>query len=64
MGGERIVYEVEQEIARLEAEHGAKIQKISIAGYSLGGLVSRYAIGLMYSSGLFGSIEPVNFTTL
>lgn len=47
VGGERIVYEVEQEIARLEEEHGTKIKKISIAGYSLGGLVSRYAIGLM-----------------
>lgn len=36
VGGERIVYEVEQEIARLEVEHGTKIEKISVAGYSLG----------------------------
>lgn len=64
VGGERIVYEVEQEISRLESEQGTKIKKISIAGYSLGGLISRYAIGLMYGSGLFDRIEPVNFTTL
>ena len=32
-------------------------------GYSLGGLVARYAIGLLFSKGLFEHIQPVNFTT-
>ena len=32
-------------------------------GYSLGGLIARYTVGLLYSSGLFERIEPVNFTT-
>jgi len=32
-------------------------------GYSLGGLVARYSIGLLYSNGWFDRLEPVNFTT-
>jgi Putative serine esterase (DUF676) len=32
-------------------------------GYSLGGLVSRYAVGLLYSKGWFDKLQPVNFTT-
>ena len=62
VGGERITNEIEQEIRSLE-QNGAKIKKISMVGYSLGGLVARYAIGLLYKSGLFKDIEPVNFTT-
>jgi hypothetical protein len=62
VGGERITNEIEQKIKELEQD-GAKIKKISLTGYSLGGLVSRYAIGLMYKNGLFDDIEPVNFTT-
>lgn len=62
VGGERITNEIEQKIKELE-QNGAKIRKLSVIGYSLGGLVSRYAIGLMYKNGLFDDIEPVNFTT-
>ncbi|EME49187.1 hypothetical protein DOTSEDRAFT_68054 [Dothistroma septosporum NZE10] len=62
VGGERVANEIEQKLAALE-QKGHKITKISITGYSLGGLVARYAIGLMYSSGMFDRIQPVNFTT-
>ncbi|KAK4634710.1 Lipid droplet phospholipase 1 [Fulvia fulva] len=62
VGGERIANEIEQRLSELE-QQGHKIKKISITGYSLGGLVARYAIGLMYSSGLFDRIQPINFTT-
>ena len=31
---------------------GGNIKKLSIIGYSLGGLVSRYAVGLLYSNGV------------
>ena len=62
VGGERITNEIEQTIRELEYD-GSKIKKISMIGYSLGGLVSRYAIGLLYKNGLFDEIEPVNFTT-
>ena len=62
VGGERITNEIEQKIKELE-HNGAKIKKISLTGYSLGGLVARYAIGLMYRNGLFDNVEPINFTT-
>jgi len=62
VGGERIVNEIEQELESLK-KGGSEVKKISITGYSLGGLVARYAIGLMYSNGLFDRIQPVNFTT-
>lgn len=60
--GERVANEVEEKIAQLEQD-GNTIRKISITGYSLGGLISRYAIGVLYSSGLFDRIQPVNFST-
>lgn len=58
LGGERITQEIEDELERL-ARNGQTIRKISIIGYSLGGLISRYAIGLMYYKGWFDKIEPV-----
>ncbi|PVI05279.1 lipase/serine esteras-like protein [Periconia macrospinosa] len=61
-GGERVANEVEESIADLES-NGHEIKKLSVVGYSLGGLISRYAIGLLYSKGLFERIEPVNFVT-
>lgn len=58
LGGERVCQEIEEEIERLTRE-GQTIKKISIVGYSLGGLVARYAIGLLYSRGAFNKLEPV-----
>ncbi len=57
-GGERVTHEIEEEVAKL-AEAGQAIKKISLVGYSLGGLVARYACGLLYSKGFFDKIEPV-----
>lgn len=62
VGAERITSEVEAKIKELEAA-GSKIRKISIAGYSLGGLISRYVVGLLYKAGIFNTIQPMNFTT-
>lgn len=61
-GGERVAQEIEEELEEL-ARAGHKITKISMIGYSLGGLVARYAIGLLYHKGWFDKLEPVNFTT-
>jgi hypothetical protein len=58
VGGERAVHEIEEEIQRLE-ESGTPVEKISVIGYSLGGLVARYAIGLLYHKGWFEKLEPV-----
>ncbi|KAM0755796.1 DUF676-domain-containing protein [Meredithblackwellia eburnea MCA 4105] len=61
---ERVVVEIDEEIQRIEAE-GGKVTRFSIFGYSLGGLVARYAIGLLdsRSPSFFKDVRPVNFTT-
>ncbi|KAJ8611132.1 hypothetical protein MRB53_038127 [Persea americana] len=61
-GGERVTQEIEDELESLEKD-GKKIEKLSMVGYSLGGLVARYSVGLLYSKGIFDKIAPVNFTT-
>ncbi|KAJ5795472.1 uncharacterized protein N7518_004012 [Penicillium psychrosexuale] len=62
LGGERIVHEVEETLESL-AKKGQKITKISVVGYSLGGLLARYAIGLLNARGWLDKLEPMNFTT-
>ena len=57
-----MVREIEQELEDL-AKDGHNITKMSMVGYSLGGLIARYAIGLLDSKGIFDTIRPVNFTT-
>jgi hypothetical protein len=61
-GGERVCAEIEEEM-RLIEQRGGKIQKLSIVGYSLGGLVSRYAIGLLNARGVLDRVQCMNFTT-
>lgn len=62
LGAERITNEIEQKVEELEKQ-GAKLGRISIVGYSLGGLIARYAVGLLYKNGLFDKLQPTNFTT-
>ena len=62
VGAERVAREIEDALEEL-GRNGHKITRFSITGYSLGGLVARYAIGLLYHKGLFEKIAPVNFTT-
>lgn len=62
LGAERITNEIEKKVEELEKQ-GAKLSKISIVGYSLGGLIARYTIGLLYKNGLFDKLQPTNFTT-
>ncbi|KAI9761677.1 MAG: hypothetical protein M4579_000911 [Chaenotheca gracillima] len=62
LGAERVTKEIEDRFEEL-TKQGHKIKKFSIVGYSLGGLVARYAIGILYSKGWFEKVEPVNFTT-
>ncbi len=61
VGGERLAQEIEDELVELE-ERGNRITKISFVGYSLGGIIARYCIGLFFSRGLFDKLRPVNFT--
>ena len=62
LGGERVCVEIEEELAKIRGK-GGNIAKLSIVGYSLGGLVARYAVGLLHAKGVFDQVEPVNFTT-
>ncbi|KAF5250838.1 hypothetical protein FANTH_4029 [Fusarium anthophilum] len=62
LGGERLCAEIEDKLRSIK-EQGGKITKLSIAGYSLGGLVSRYAIGLLYAKGILDDLGCMNFTT-
>ncbi|ROV89845.1 hypothetical protein VMCG_09497 [Cytospora schulzeri] len=61
LGGERVCLEIEEELRAIEAR-GGKIKKLSVVGYSLGGLVARYAIGLLYAKGVLDQLECMNFT--
>lgn len=58
LGGERVTREIEEKLEEL-TKSGHTITRISVIGYSLGGLIARYAIGLLYHKGLFERIEPV-----
>jgi hypothetical protein len=58
VGGERVCYEIEDELEKLR-KRGQQIKRISFVGYSLGGLVARYAVGLLDSRGVFDEIKPV-----
>lgn len=62
LGAERVAKEIEDTLDEL-ARDGYEIKKMSMVGYSLGGLVARYALGLLDSRGWFDKIKPVNFTT-
>ena len=57
---ERATDEIQKYIA---SPAGASLQKISVIGYSLGGLVARYCVGLLFAAGIFDRIQPLNFTT-
>jgi hypothetical protein len=62
VGAERVAKEIEETLVEL-ARDGYKIKKLSMVGYSLGGLVARYAIGLLHHKGWLDKIQPANFTT-
>lgn len=58
LGGQRVCQEIEEELKRL-SEGGQTVKKLSMVGYSLGGLVARYTAGLLESRGLFDDIEAI-----
>ncbi|KAH9940836.1 DUF676-domain-containing protein [Epithele typhae] len=62
-GGERVAEEIYAEVKSLQKE-GRKVTRFSVTGYSLGGLVSRYVIGILHQRGFFDTVTPVNFNTL
>ncbi|KAG6807867.1 hypothetical protein H0H92_006162 [Tricholoma furcatifolium] len=61
--GERVAQEIMDKVAELEND-GKIVSKFSVTGYSLGGLIGRYAIGILQQRGFFKNVEPVNFNTM
>ncbi|TRM65542.1 putative serine esterase-domain-containing protein [Schizophyllum amplum] len=62
-GGERVAQEIKDQVKTLE-EKGDTVTRFSITGYSLGGLISRYVIGILQQQGFFENITPMNFNTV
>ncbi|KAG8919544.1 hypothetical protein FRC00_011203 [Tulasnella sp. 408] len=75
-GAERVIKEIKARIASIEGSADApseagdpkqlrrKVTRFSIFGYSLGGLVSRYTVGILYATKFFDDVTPVNFATI
>ncbi|KIK61741.1 hypothetical protein GYMLUDRAFT_42778 [Collybiopsis luxurians FD-317 M1] len=67
---ERVVEEIIKEVHRLQTEERRPVRKFSITGYSLGGLVSRYVVGILaqrgfFTASTFGSeLDPTNISML
>ena len=57
--GERVCADVEAAMARQRAQRDGDggFTKISFIGYSMGGLVSRYVVGLLEAKGVLEGIE-------
>ncbi|KAJ7115950.1 putative serine esterase-domain-containing protein [Mycena epipterygia] len=62
-GGERVAEEIVNEVKKLE-EEGCIVTRFSITGYSLGGLVARYVVGILRQRGFFNNVTPANFSTI
>ncbi|KAF8074750.1 DUF676-domain-containing protein [Lyophyllum atratum] len=62
-GGERVAQEAIDKVAELEKD-GKIVSKFSVTGYSLGGLIARYVIGILHQKGFFEKVTPVNFNTI
>lgn len=63
LNAERVIRDIFYEIEALKQKSNYKVVKISLVGYSLGGLISRYLIGVLNEIGFFEMVEPVFFTT-
>ncbi|CEI96077.1 hypothetical protein RMCBS344292_10247 [Rhizopus microsporus] len=55
--GERAAIQIQKTIKRLNNAN-KKVVKISMIGYSLGGLILRYAIGVLGEKGVFEDVIP------
>lgn len=60
---ELVIADVFYKIEELKQTSKFKVSHISIIGYSLGGLVSRYVVGCFEKMGFFDEVTPVFFST-
>jgi len=63
VAGKRIANEVIQLISDMEKEN-LRVNMVSFIGHSLGGLICRYAIGILFEREIFKNCIPMNFITL
>jgi len=61
-GGERIAEEVLKTVEDMERDGTRKVARFSVVGYSLGGLLARYVLGVLLTRKFFDNVQPVNFT--
>lgn len=61
VNGKRISKEIRDRADQLL--QSGTIAKFSLIGYSMGGLISRYALGILYNEGFFDKITPYHFVT-
>jgi hypothetical protein len=54
--------QVYEEIDKLASE-GRIVTRFSVFGYSMGGLIARYLLGVLRARNFFDTVAPVNFTT-
>ncbi|KAI0289582.1 putative serine esterase-domain-containing protein [Russula brevipes] len=62
-GGERVAAEIFDQVEKLEKE-GKRVTRFSVTGYSLGGLVARYVIGVLHQRKFFATVTAVNLNTI
>ncbi|ORZ25290.1 putative serine esterase-domain-containing protein [Absidia repens] len=60
--GKRLAEKIRSHVTDL-AKEGRIVKKLGIVGYSLGGLMARYAIGILDKDGFFNYIKPGFFVT-
>ncbi|EJD41730.1 DUF676-domain-containing protein [Auricularia subglabra TFB-10046 SS5] len=60
---ERVVQEVMDRKAVLEEDGLRRVTRFSICSFSLGGLIARYTIGILYDRGFFHDVIAIDFTT-
>ncbi|KAG7906186.1 hypothetical protein KL906_004639 [Ogataea polymorpha] len=63
VNGDRVIKDIFDAIENLKSDEDVEVKKISVVGYSLGGLIARYCIGELYEVGFFDRIEPTVFST-
>lgn len=63
--GARAAREIQDEVLKINRYSGSTVDKLSVVGYSLGGLISRFAVGLLYKRDFFveQGIELMNYTS-
>lgn len=60
---ERVLLELFYEIETLKHKSNYQVTDLSIVGYSLGGLISRYLVGILEDIGFFQFVHPRFFST-